>query len=186
MQTTIDARMVAPALEKYEQGPLAKLWKRPALTAPRDRSIVTIAAVIVRNQTIQMPYYFNLALDRRRGKAAPVPEKHRTQRKNQSLWDTVWWSCIAIDGPSGIYFCFSLLPFHGRDRLFGTIGLSYVCPSGRTGRVGGPVDRGRKDLQDNGSKVVCRAAPLGQTATVHAGPFCAGRSRSMRPSYHCA
>ncbi|HWS97394.1 MAG TPA: carboxymuconolactone decarboxylase family protein, partial [Candidatus Methylomirabilis sp.] len=34
----------------------------PGLTA-RDRSIVTIAALIARNQTIEMPYYFNLALD---------------------------------------------------------------------------------------------------------------------------
>jgi len=34
----------------------------PRLT-PRDRSIVTISALIARNQTIEMPYYFNLALD---------------------------------------------------------------------------------------------------------------------------
>ena len=57
-----DSRMVAPALEKYAQGPLAELWKRPGLT-PRDRSIVTIAALIARNQTIEMPYYVSLALD---------------------------------------------------------------------------------------------------------------------------
>jgi 4-carboxymuconolactone decarboxylase len=62
MQTTNDIRMVAPALEKYAQSPLADLWKRPGLT-PRDRSIVTISALIARNQTIEMPYYFNLALD---------------------------------------------------------------------------------------------------------------------------
>ncbi|MGB2900330.1 MAG: carboxymuconolactone decarboxylase family protein [Candidatus Acidiferrum sp.] len=62
MQTENDSRMVAPALEKYAQGPLVELWKRPGLT-PRDRSIVTIAALIARNQTIEMPYYFNLALD---------------------------------------------------------------------------------------------------------------------------
>ena len=54
--------MVAPALEKYAQGPRAELWKRTGLT-PRDRSIVTVAALIARNQTIEMPYYFNLALD---------------------------------------------------------------------------------------------------------------------------
>ena len=59
---TVDNRMVALALEKYAQGPLADLWKRPGLT-PRDRSIVTIAALIARNQTIEMPYYFNRALD---------------------------------------------------------------------------------------------------------------------------
>src|SRR6266571_594920 len=61
MQTITDITMVAPALEKYAQGPLTELWKRPGLTA-RDRSIVTIAALIARNQTIEMPYYFNLAL----------------------------------------------------------------------------------------------------------------------------
>lgn len=62
MQTKNDITMVAPGLEKYAQGPLAELWKRPGLT-PRDRSIVTISVLIGRNQTIEMPYYFNLALD---------------------------------------------------------------------------------------------------------------------------
>src|SRR5438128_5486629 len=62
MQTINDITTVAPALEKYAQAPLAELWKRPGLT-PRDRSIVTIAALIARNQTIEMPYHFNLALD---------------------------------------------------------------------------------------------------------------------------
>src|SRR5438477_7853750 len=62
MQTMNDITMVAPALENYAQGPLADLWKRPGL-APRDRSIVTVAALIARNQTIEMPYYLNLALD---------------------------------------------------------------------------------------------------------------------------
>jgi len=62
MPTLNDSSMVAPALEKYAQGPLAGLWKRPGLT-PRDRSIVTIAALIARNQTIEMPHYINLALD---------------------------------------------------------------------------------------------------------------------------
>ncbi len=62
MQTASNVTKVAPALEKYAQGPLADLWKRPGLT-PRDRSIVTIAALIARNQTIEMPHYFNLALN---------------------------------------------------------------------------------------------------------------------------
>jgi 4-carboxymuconolactone decarboxylase len=58
-----DMRMVAPALEKYRQDRLfGELWRRPGL-APRDRSIVTIAALIARNQTSEMPYYLNLALD---------------------------------------------------------------------------------------------------------------------------
>src|SRR2546426_6533673 len=62
MPTLNDSRIVAPVLEKYAQGPLAELWKRAGLT-PRDRSIVTIAALIARNQTIEMPHYFDLALD---------------------------------------------------------------------------------------------------------------------------
>lgn len=58
-----DVRLVAPALEKYRQDRLfGELWRRPGL-APRDRSIVTIAALIARNQTSEMPYYLNLALD---------------------------------------------------------------------------------------------------------------------------
>lgn len=62
MQTLNETAMVSPALEKYTQGPLTQLWKRPSLS-PRDRSMVTIAALIARNQTIEMPYYFNVALD---------------------------------------------------------------------------------------------------------------------------
>lgn len=62
MQTIKDISMVAPALEKYAQGPVAELWKRPGLT-PRDRSVVTLTALIARNQTAEMAYYMNLALD---------------------------------------------------------------------------------------------------------------------------
>ncbi len=58
-----EIRMVAPALEKYTQDRLlGEVWKRPGL-APRDRSIVTLAALIARDRTIEMPYYVNLALD---------------------------------------------------------------------------------------------------------------------------
>jgi 4-carboxymuconolactone decarboxylase len=63
MLTLDDVRMVAPALETYTRGALlGDLWKRPGL-APRDRSIATLAALIARNQTIEMPYHLNLALD---------------------------------------------------------------------------------------------------------------------------
>ena len=63
MQTLDDVRMVAPALERYTRDRLlGEVWKRPGLV-PRDRSIVTLAALIARNQTIDMPYYLNLALE---------------------------------------------------------------------------------------------------------------------------
>ena len=58
-----DVSTVAPALEKYTNDILlGDVWKRPGLTA-RDRSIVTIAALIARNQTVEMAFYVNRALD---------------------------------------------------------------------------------------------------------------------------
>jgi 4-carboxymuconolactone decarboxylase len=63
MLTLDDVGMVSPALEKYTQSALlGDVWKRHGLT-PRDRSVVTLAALIARNQTIEMPYHFTLALD---------------------------------------------------------------------------------------------------------------------------
>src|SRR5205814_5671529 len=41
---------------------LGDIWKRPCLS-PRDRSMVTLAAMIARNQTVELPYHLNLALD---------------------------------------------------------------------------------------------------------------------------
>jgi 4-carboxymuconolactone decarboxylase len=56
-------RAVAPALEKYTQERLlGEVWKRPGLSV-RDRSIVTVTVLVARNQTVEMPYYVNLALD---------------------------------------------------------------------------------------------------------------------------
>jgi 4-carboxymuconolactone decarboxylase len=58
-----DLQIVAPALDKYaQQRLLGEVWKRPGL-APRDRSIVTLAALIARNQTIELPTYLDAALD---------------------------------------------------------------------------------------------------------------------------
>lgn len=58
-----NSRAVAPALEKYRQDTLfGDLWKRPGLNL-RDRSIVTLAALITRNQTTEMGQYLNFALD---------------------------------------------------------------------------------------------------------------------------
>jgi 4-carboxymuconolactone decarboxylase len=62
MQTPNDIRLAAPALEKYAQGPLAELWQRPGLS-PRDRSIVTLAAMVARNQIADLPEYLRRALD---------------------------------------------------------------------------------------------------------------------------
>src|SRR3954469_24629368 len=56
-------RMVAPALEKYTRTTLlGDVWKRGGLGL-RDRSIVTLTALITRNQTIELAHYLNVALD---------------------------------------------------------------------------------------------------------------------------
>jgi 4-carboxymuconolactone decarboxylase len=56
-----DVNAVALGLEKYTQETLlGDLWKRPSLSA-RDRSIVTLAALIARNQTVEMASYVNRA-----------------------------------------------------------------------------------------------------------------------------
>lgn len=49
-----DVKRVAPVLDKYTQDRLlGEVWKRPGLS-PRDRSVVTLAALIARNQTIAL------------------------------------------------------------------------------------------------------------------------------------
>ena len=61
MQGTLQA--VSPALDRYtEQGLLGDIWIRLGLSK-RDRSVVTLAALVSRNQTIELPRYLNLALD---------------------------------------------------------------------------------------------------------------------------
>lgn len=57
-----DLTAVAPALQRYERGIIDELWTRPGLSA-RDRSVVTVAAVITRNQPGMMPAQFRRALD---------------------------------------------------------------------------------------------------------------------------
>src|SRR3954463_1969 len=49
-------KLVAPALERYAHGPVAELWNRAGLSR-RDRSMITLAALIARNQTIEMAQY---------------------------------------------------------------------------------------------------------------------------------
>src|SRR5437016_5819371 len=63
MPTTEDIRAIAPTLDEYGKVILlGDLWKSPVLSAP-DRSTVTVAALIARDQTVELPYYLNLALD---------------------------------------------------------------------------------------------------------------------------
>jgi 4-carboxymuconolactone decarboxylase len=63
MPSPEELRMVAPALERYARDRLfGDVWKRPGLS-PRDRSVVTLAVLIARNQPLDLPDYVSLALD---------------------------------------------------------------------------------------------------------------------------
>lgn len=61
--STTDIQAVSPALGRYAKEDVADgLWQRPQLSR-RDRSLVTVAILIARNQTLDLPHYINLALD---------------------------------------------------------------------------------------------------------------------------
>ncbi|WP_408612248.1 carboxymuconolactone decarboxylase family protein [Leclercia tamurae] len=54
---------VAPAMAAYSERFIEKdLWNRPELSR-RDRSLVTVAALISRNDTAELPHYLNVALE---------------------------------------------------------------------------------------------------------------------------
>lgn len=58
-----DIQFVSPALAHYTQEAVINgVWKRPELS-PRDRGLITAAALIARSQTLAMPHYFEKALD---------------------------------------------------------------------------------------------------------------------------
>ncbi|MFM0325621.1 carboxymuconolactone decarboxylase family protein [Caballeronia glebae] len=58
-----DLAACAPALARYEEEALFQgVWQRPALSQ-RDRSIITLAAVITRGQTDALIFYTRYALD---------------------------------------------------------------------------------------------------------------------------
>jgi 4-carboxymuconolactone decarboxylase len=55
--------MMTPALQHYTQDlVMGELWQRPALS-PRDRSIVTLSVLVAKNQSHDLPFYLNRALD---------------------------------------------------------------------------------------------------------------------------
>jgi 4-carboxymuconolactone decarboxylase len=58
-----DIQAVSPALDQFTQERLVgEVWQRPGLNA-RDRSLITLAALIARNQAVELPPYLNRALD---------------------------------------------------------------------------------------------------------------------------
>jgi len=61
--TLEDVRSVAPALAHYtETAIIQDMWSRPGLSA-RDRSLVTVSALVAGERTIGFAHYFTKALD---------------------------------------------------------------------------------------------------------------------------
>ncbi len=87
--TPEDVQRVSPALAQYTQDTISNdLWKRPALS-PRDRSLVTVAALIARSQTIGMLHCFNLALDN-----GVIPGELSEVITHLALYSG-WWNAFA-------------------------------------------------------------------------------------------
>src|SRR3954463_7984321 len=62
-RVSADFGNVAPGVVQYTTDILFRdLWLRPDL-APRDRSLVTVTALIANGQVAQMPYHLNRAMD---------------------------------------------------------------------------------------------------------------------------
>ncbi|WP_019926317.1 carboxymuconolactone decarboxylase family protein [Nocardia sp. BMG111209] len=60
---TAEVRAVAPVLDRYSQSVLlGEVWKRPELS-PRDRSLITVSALIARNHLADLSYHIYWALD---------------------------------------------------------------------------------------------------------------------------
>jgi len=58
-----ELQAVSPALANYTENlVVGEVWDREGLS-PRDRSVVTVAALISRNQSVEMPQHFRRALD---------------------------------------------------------------------------------------------------------------------------
>ncbi|WP_067650551.1 carboxymuconolactone decarboxylase family protein [Nocardia harenae] len=57
-----DPSAVAPVLAHYDRAVLDQVWARPDLS-PRDRSLITVAALIARNQTAPLGAQLERALD---------------------------------------------------------------------------------------------------------------------------
>ena len=58
-----DVGPVVPGLEQFTTDVLFRdLWLRPGLT-PRDRSLITVTALIASGQVAQVPFHLNKAMD---------------------------------------------------------------------------------------------------------------------------
>lgn len=91
-------RSVAPALERYTQDRLyGEVWKRPGLSR-RDRSLVTIAALIARGQAPALSYYADQALQN------GVRASEISETIVHLAYYSGWGNAMAAVGPVGEVF----------------------------------------------------------------------------------
>lgn len=101
-------RAVAPALEKYTQERLyGEIWNRPALNR-RDRSLITVAALIARGQAPALGYYGDQAL------ANGVTPQELSETIVHLAYYAGWGDAMAAVGPMGEVFAKRGI---GRDQL---------------------------------------------------------------------
>jgi 4-carboxymuconolactone decarboxylase len=83
-----DFGQVAPGVVRYTTDLLFRdLWLRPAL-APRDRSLVTVSALIASGQVAQITYHLNRAMDN--GLTKPQASEVLTQLAFYAGWPNVF------------------------------------------------------------------------------------------------
>ena len=177
MTKSEDVRVVAPALEKYaHEVVLGDLWKRAGLS-PRDRSIVTVSALIARDQTVELPYYLNLALDN------GVKPAEISEIITHLAFYTGWANAMdAIPAARDVFMSRNI----GVDRLPPASGpqlpLDEAAEKQRATRVGEQFGQITPSLVqyttavlfrdlwlEPGARTACHTHPLGQTLIITAG-----------------
>lgn len=91
-----DFGVVAPGVVQYTRDLLFRdLWLRPALT-PRDRSLVTVSALIASGQVAQIPYHLNRAMDH--GLTKLQASEVLTQLAFYAGWPNVFSAMPVVNG----------------------------------------------------------------------------------------
>ncbi|MGK6318359.1 carboxymuconolactone decarboxylase family protein [Sphingomonas sp. DT-204] len=124
-------RSVVPALERYTQERLyGEVWSRPGLNR-RDRSLITVAALIARGQAPALGYYGDQALEN------GVTPRELSETIVHLAYYSGWGDAMAAVGPVGEVFARRGI---GRDQLPQEtpqpLPLDEVAETRRAGTVG--------------------------------------------------
>jgi len=87
---------VAPGVVQYTTDLLFRdLWLRPGL-APRDRSLVTVSALVASGHVVQIPYHLNRAMDN--GLTRPQTSEVLTHLAFYAGWPNVFSALPVVKG----------------------------------------------------------------------------------------